>query len=170
MMLLEAESVKQSLRAWAPTYDQAFAKCVPICRHFGYLRIYNSLNGLFVAFHDNLKTVKYWDDNNHDLKQNWEQESTSKFVSLAVKDCSAEAFTEFVSTLSLDTEDFLYICRGHDVIPVLSKALIRNHIYSEANIMIKMTEAYTMDDFKATRLYASIQAWQTAEGVTALAA
>ena len=170
MMLMEADSVKQALRAWAPTFDAALAKCVPICRHFGYLRIYNGLNKLFVSFHDNLKTVKYWDDNIHDLKQNWEQESTSKFVSLAEKDCSADAITEFVSTLSLDKEDFLDVCRGHDLIPVLSKALIRNHIYSEVNIMIKMTEAYTMDDFKATRLYASIQAWQTAEGVTALAA
>ena len=168
MMLLEAESVKQALRAWAPTYDQAFAKCIPICRHFGYLRIYNSLRGLFVTFHDNLKTVKYWDDNNHDLKPNWEQESMRRFVSLAQKDCSADAITEFVSTLSLDKEDFLDICRGHDVIPVLSKALIRNHIYSEANIMIKMVEAYSLDDFKTTKLYSNIKTWQTFEGVTVL--
>lgn len=170
MMLLEAESVKQALREWAPSFNAAFAKCLPICRHFGYLRIFNSLKGLSVTFHNNLKTIKYWNDISHDLKANWEQESTSKFVSLAQEDCSVETFAEFVSTLSLDKEEFLNICRGHDVIPILSKALIRNHIYSEASIMIKMTEAYTMEDFKATRLYASIQAWQATEGLTALAA
>lgn len=168
MMMLDSDSVNQSLRTWAPTFDAAWAKCVPVCRHFGYLRIFNSLNGYFVVFHDNLKPVTYWNDNNHDLKPNWEQESTSKFMSLAVKDCCAEDFTEFVSTLSLDKEDFLDICRGHDLIPVISKALIRNHIYSVDNIMVKMTEAYTLEDFKKTRLYASIQAWQATEGVTAL--
>lgn len=170
MMLLEAKSVIQALCAWAPNFNAALAKCTLICRHFGYLRIYNSLKGLAVTFHNNLRTVKYWDDNIHDLKANWEQESTIKFVSLSQRDCSVEAFAEFVSTLSLDKEDYLDICRGHDFIPILSKALIRNHIYSEANIMIKMTEAYTMEDFKATRLYASIKSWQVAEGVTALAA
>ncbi len=170
MMMLDSDSVKQSLRVWAPTFNAALSKCAPICRHFGYLRIYNSLNGLFVTFHDNLKIVKYWDDSIHDLKANWEQESTNKFVSLAQKDCSVDAITEFISTLSLDKEDFFNICRGHDVIPFLSKALIRNHIYSETNIMIKMIEAYTLNDFKATQLYASIVAWQTAEGVTALVA
>ena len=51
MMMLDAESVKQMLHTWAPAFDAAFAKCVPICRHFGYLRIYNSLNRLFVTFH-----------------------------------------------------------------------------------------------------------------------
>lgn len=168
MMMLESDSVKQALLAWAPTFDVAFAKCVPICRHFGYLRIYNSLNGLFVTFHDNLKTVKYWDDYIHDLKANWKQESTSKFVSLAKKDCSTNAFTEFITTLSLEEEDFLDICRGHDLIPVLSKALIRNHIYSEAQIMIQMTEAYSLNDFKSTRLCASIQAWQATENVNVL--
>ena len=170
MMMLEAESVQQALHIWAPAYDQAFFKCIPICRHFGYLRIYNSLNGLFVTFHDNLKTMKYWNDSIHDFKANWKQESTNKFVSLAQKDCSADKFTEFVTSLSLEDEDFLDICRGHDLIPVLSKALIRTHIYSEANILIKMTEAYSLDDFKATKLYSSIKTWQTTEGVTALVA
>lgn len=170
MMMLKSDSVNQSLRAWAPAFNTAWDKCIPICRHFGYLRIFNSLKGFFVSFHDNLNTVKYWDDNIHDLKANWEQESTSKFVSLAEKGCSADSFVEFVTSLSLDKEDFFNICRGHDLIPVLSKALIRNHIYSEANIMNIMIEAYSMDDFRATQLYASILAWQAEEGVIALAA
>ncbi len=44
MMLLETESVKHTLRVWLPMYDEAFAKCIPICRHFGYLRIFNWQN------------------------------------------------------------------------------------------------------------------------------
>ena len=44
MMLLETESVKHTLRVWLPMYDEAFANCIPICRHFGYLRIFNWQN------------------------------------------------------------------------------------------------------------------------------
>lgn len=168
MMLLEARSVKLELRAWAPAYDDAFAKCVPICRHFGYLRIYNSLNGLSVAFHDNLKTGQYWDYKSHDLMANWEQDSTAKFLSLSERKCSVDDFKVFLSTHSLDKEDFFDICRGHDFIPLLSKALIRDHIYSKENIMLKMTSAYSLDDFKTTKLYESIRTWQVNEGVKAL--
>jgi hypothetical protein len=42
--------------------------------------------------------------------------------------------------------------------------------YSVKAIMTKMTEAYSLDDFKTTKLYSSIKTWQTTEGVTALVA
>jgi hypothetical protein len=55
------------------------------------------------------------------------------------------------------------------LLKLLSQALIYIQ-YKVENIMAKMIEAYSLDDFKTTRLYASIQAWQETEGVTALAA
>lgn len=170
MMMLSAESVKQALIEWASAYETAFEKCVPICRHFGYLRIYNSLNGLYVSFHENLNTGKFWDYKTHELVANWEQDSTSRFVSSADKACSAKDFSKFVAIHSLDKEDFYDICRGHDLLPLLSKALIREHIYSEGNIMLTMRKAYSINDFKTTRLYSSIKVWQESEGVTALVA
>ena len=62
------------------------------------------------------------------------------------------------------------VCRGHDLLKLLSLTLVDVKTYSVEAIMVKMTEAYSMDDFKATRLYASILAWQTSERVTALVA
>lgn len=170
MMMLASPSVQIALRAWAPVYDAAFTKCIPICRHFGYLRLYNSLNSLSVIFHDNLRTGMYWDYQNHDLKANWEHDSTEKFISLTNGECSVEKYNVFVTTHSLAREDFFDICRGHDLIPILSKALVREHIYSEGNIMLRMAEAFSLDDFMATRLYTSIQTWQDAEHVVALVA
>jgi len=61
MMLLEAETVKQELRVWVPVFDEAFAKCIPVCRYFGYLRIYNEVADLSVTFHKQLTPNKYWD-------------------------------------------------------------------------------------------------------------
>lgn len=31
MMLLEAETVKRELRVWIQAFDEAFAKCIPVC-------------------------------------------------------------------------------------------------------------------------------------------
>ena len=170
MMLLEAESVQQALRTWAPAFDDAFAKSIPVCRHFGYLRIYNEVADLTVRFHDNLRPNKYWDYQQQAMKATWEQDSTAKFVALSEGKCAATDVKAFVTTHKLENENLYDICRGHDLLKLLSLTLVDVQTYSVDAIMAKMTDAYTLKDFKATRLYASIQAWQTAEGVIALAA
>ena len=170
MMLLEAESVQQALRSWAPSFDDAFAKSIPVCRHFGYLRIYNEVADLTVRFHDNLRPNKYWDYQQQAMKATWEQDSTAKFVALSEGKCAATDVTAFITTHKLENENLYDICRGHDLLKLLSLTLVDVQTYSVEAIMTKMTEAYSLNDFKATRLYASIQAWQTAEGVIALAA
>ena len=170
MMLLEAESVKQTLRAWAPTYDDAFTKCVPICRFFGYLRIYNNVADLSVTFHEHLRITKFWVYKQQALESNWEQKSTTQFVELSENKCTAVDVKAFISTRSLEKENFYNVCRGHDLLKLLSLNLIDVQTYSVKAIMAKMIEAYSLDDFKSTQLYSSILAWQTAESVTALVA
>ena len=170
MMLLEADTVQQALRAWAPTYDQAFAKCVPICRHFGYLRIYNEVTDLTVRFHDNLRPNKYWDFKQQAVIASWEQDSTAKFAELSEGKCAAADVKAFITTHKLEDESLYDVCRGHDLLKLLSLTLVDVQTYSVSAFMNKMTEAYTLDDFKATKLYSSIKTWQTAEGVMELVA
>ena len=170
MMLLEADSVRQALRAWEPAFDDALAKSIPVCRHFGYLRIYNEVADLTVRFHDNLHPSKFWDYRQQTVKATWEQDSTAKFVSLSEGKCAVTDVKSFITTHKLEDENSYDICRGHDLLKLLSLTLVDVQTYSVEAIMAKMTEAYTLDDFKATYLYASIHAWQTDEGVTALVA
>jgi len=164
MMLLEAESVKQSLRTWAPAYDEAFTKCIPVCRHFGYLRIYNEVADLSVNFHDNLRPNKYWDFKQQAVKVSWAQDSTDKFVELSAGRCTAQDVKAFITTHKLKDENLYDICRGHDLLKLLSLTLVDVQTYSVDALMAKMTEAYSMDDFKTTKLYSSIKTWQTTEG------
>ena len=170
MMLLEAESVKQSLRTWAPAYDEAFSKCIPVCRHFGYLRIYNELVDLSVRFHDNLRPNKYWDFKQQEVVASWEQDSTDKFVELSAGGCTDQDVKAFITTHKLENENLYDICRGHDLLKLLSLTLVDVQTYSVKAIQNKITEAYSLDDFKTTKLYSSIKIWQTTEGVTALVA
>ena len=170
MMLLEANSVQQALRAWVPNYDEALDKCVPVCRHFGYLRIYNEVAGLSVKFHDHLRPSKYCDFRQQAMAIGWEQESTAKFVALSEGGCTAFDITSFIATHKLEDEELYNVCRGHDLLKLLSLTLIDVQTYSVSTIMAMITAAYSIKDFKATKLYASIQAWQTDEGVVALVA
>ena len=170
MTLLESESVKHALRTWAMNYDEAFAKCIPLCRYFGYLRIFNTVADLSVRFHDHLRTSKFWDHKQHSAVESWKLDCTNKFVALSDGKCSVSDVNAFISTNELNEEDFYDVCRGHDFVKLLSLALIDVQTYSEVNIMKKMTEVYSLDDFKATKLYASIKKWQDAEGVCTLLA
>lgn len=169
MTLLEADSVTQALRTWAPDYDAALAKCISVCRHFGYLRIYNEMADLSVVFHKNLRPAKYWDFNQRCIVEGWEQDSMAKFVALAGDKCTAADVRAFITTHSLEGESLYDICRGHDLLNLLSLVLIKKE-YSEKSIMHKMTEAYSLENFKATQLYANLKEWQDAEGVFALVA
>ena len=170
MMLLEAGSVRRALKSWIPEFEDVLGRCIPICRLFGYLRIYNEVNNLEVRFHDLLKTSLFWDYNIHALVDGWEKHSIEVFVSHMGDGCTYDDVIAFIETKRLGQENFYDVCRGHDVLRLLSLILIQEHIYSANNLMSKMIASYSLEDFKATQLYASIQAWQVKEGVEALAA
>ena len=170
MMLLEAETVKQELRVWVPVFDEAFAKCIPVCRYFGYLRIYNEVADFSVTFHKQLTPNKYWDYQQQTIKDSWELDCTTRFVELSEGRCTSTDVKTFITTQKLLEENLYDVCRGHDFLNLLSLTLIDVQRYSVENMMAQMIKAYSKEDFKATRLYASIQAWQTAECVTALIA
>lgn len=170
MMLLEAGSVKRALEARIPEFEDVLDSCFPICRLFGYLRIYNEISNLKLRFHDLLKTNLFWDYKNHALIEGWEKQCIDMFVSLVENRCTYDDVNAFIKTKRLYQENSYDICRGHDVLRLLSLSLIHEHIYSVKNIMTIMIASYSSGDFKTTRLYASIQAWQVKEGVEALVA
>lgn len=50
------------------------------------------------------------------------------------------------------------ICRGHDVVKLLSLAFVR-HEYTYKTITNKIVDLYTYKDFQRTNLYSMIQSW-----------
>lgn len=84
--------------------------------------------------------------------------------------CTEQDVNTFITTHKLDEESLYDVCRGHDMLQLLSLTLVDVQTYSEKSIMNKMIEAYDLNDFRATRLYASILTWQTSESVNALVA
>lgn len=170
MMLLETESVKKALEDSIPEFEQVWNKCVPICRLFGYMRICNDLLGLDVRFRNILKTGLFWDYGKHSLMEKWEERCMDALASHTKEQYTPDQIRSFISGKDLAKESSYDICRGHDVLRLMSLTLVQEHLYSEEKIMAKMTAAYSLEDFKATKLYANIQVWQAAEGVVALVA
>lgn len=168
MMLLKAESVKERLRSILSDYDNIFERCVPICRYFGYLRIYNEVQNLSVMLNDHIIPSKYWDYTKQSVKDDWEQKSTDKFVSLSEGACSGTDIAEFISSRSLEDEDLYDVCRGHDFLRLLSLSMVDVQTFSEKRIMNSMIVSYSYDDFKKTKLYSGIIEWQAKEGVNVL--
>ncbi len=167
MLLLESPSVIQKLKELTPCFDDALAKSIPICRMFGYLRICNEVEQLSVRFHEQLRPAKYWDFKTHTMKPNWEELCKDSFISLTKGNYSHSSFDSFITSHSLEKEDDYDVCRGHDVLSVLSLHLIQS-CYSADHLMAKMIVSYSLDDFKSTKLYASIIDWQTREGVVVI--
>lgn len=70
--------------------------------------------------------------------------------------CKAGAF---YLTHTFARESDYDVCQGHDTLQLLSLSLVDTATYSQDLIWEKCFDAYTIDDFKNTRLYASLQAW-----------
>ena len=170
MMILESEKVQNSLRAWAPAYDAALVIITPLCRQLGYLRIYNDAFCLMCMFRNLIRAQLFWEFSTQSLKTNWKFNLNAGFFKITGYKPIRPSLNEFIKAKVLKTESFYDVCRGHDLINVLSIALVNNSLYKSENIMMKMCEAYTLDEFKKTKLYTSILSWQTNEGVTALIA
>ena len=131
---------------------------------------YANVENLSVRFHDNLRPAKFWDFRQQALAPDWKSASTTKFIKLAEGRCSDLDIMSFVIKLKLKDENTYNVCRGHDMLNLLSLSLIDVQKYSVSAIMSKMIESYSLDDFKCTQLYASILAWQTKENVNVLVA
>lgn len=170
MMILESEKVQNALRAWAPAYDAALVIITPVCRQLGYLRIYNEAFGLMCMFRNLIRAQLFWEFSTQSLKTNWKFNLNAGFFKNTGCKPIRPCLNEFIKAKALRTESFYDVCRGHDLINILSLALVNNSLYKPENIMMKMREAYTLEEFKKTKLYTSILSWQTNEGVTALIA
>lgn len=167
MLLLKSETVLQSLKDWAPDFENVFPKCVSVCRYFGYMRICNTIYDLSVKFRE-LRVSKFWDFSIQSVIADWQRRSTDKFVELVGGRLTIDDFKAFVIEKDLENEDSHHLCQGHDLVSLLSLSLKNVKVYSEQAIMQRMMDSYGIDDFRKTQLYADILEWQDGEGVTVL--
>ena len=164
MMLFAAPSVVSEMEMWASGFSQAWQRVVPVARHLGYVRICNHVNDYSCIIRATVKPGKLWDYNTHDFNPDW-QSICSSALEEVISKAELDVFIEENSLSYVSTYD---ICRGHDVVNLLSLALVRKEFTSKA-ITNKIIEAYAIEDFQRTNLYTDLLIWQRNRGVTVLA-
>lgn len=178
MTALNTYSVKAALSAWISDFTNKLESLEPMLRHAGKLRIINDIYRLGCNFKKKCKVNCMFDESSHSLYADWKKRYNSRFIDVCMHK-KKQTFLGRIHTLlmlvmselhlychSYDGEDAYDICHGHDTIKLFSLSLANNTVYSEAAIWEKCFDAYTIGDFKNTRLYASLCSWQAENGVS----
>ena len=166
MMMLEAPSVQDELKAWDPMIPQKIEEGKPVVRTLGYMRICNHIHSLGCNFKNKVKVISSWDQTSLLLYSNWEDILLHKFTTNC--NFSQAQFDQIVQEKNLEHESDFDICQGHDTIRLLQYMMIKIE-YSEDQIMARMTQAYSKEDFLRSRLCQKISDWAHAHSVTVIA-
>lgn len=178
MMALSTSSVQQSLNGWIADYESQLDQIQPILRHAGTLRILNDIYQLGCSFKKKVKIDCVYDEQSHTIYPDWKKRYNSAFKEGCLKNKKQKGFKKIAVTLnycraqihktvrSYKEEDFYNICQGHDFMSLLSKCLVKTSVYSIENIWTKCFDAYTIVDFKQTKLYYSLHAWESKKGLS----
>ncbi len=178
MTALHTPSVQQSLSGWIADYESQLNKIQPILHHAGTLRILNDVYQLGCNFKKKVKIGCVYEEKSHRIYPDWKKRYNSAFKKGCLKNKKQKGNDKIIVFLnycraklhkaihSYQNEDFYYICQGHDFISLLSKCLVKTSVYSEENIWTRCFYAYSIADFKGTRLYDSLHAWESNKGLS----
>ena len=160
MMMFVAPSVLQGLRDWNEEFPRNIEECAQVERYLGYLRIYNEIRQSSCRFHGNLTKVSLvWDGGIHAIKPDYRNNLFNKFKEACEGEVNKEDFENFVEEKRLEEEPYTYVCRGHDMLNLLSAMMIYREYGLAKDIRERMVNAYSDADFSATQLHAEILLW-----------
>ena len=162
MMLSESPSVRRVFTSIVG-FDQAERKVMPVLRYLGYQRIYIGCCNMLCDFDDVVKVSEVWDYSTHDMFVDWKQNCDDGLQ--AKMDVTQDQMSRFIEEKRLEQENDFDICRGHDYVGYVSRALVNTAKYSEDYLYSTMYDNYSLQDFWGSNLCASILAWQNERGV-----
>lgn len=178
MTALRTPSVQQSLNGWIANYESQLDQIQPILCHAGTLRILNDVYHLGCSFKKKVKIGCVYDEQTHTIYPDWKKRYNSAFKKGCLKNEKQKGNDKIIVFLnywraqihqaihSFQKEDFYNICQGHDFISLLSKSLVNTSVYSEDNIWTRCFDAYTLVDFKSTKLYDGLHGWECEKGLS----
>ena len=166
MMMLSFSSACKGLERWNTQFPNKIDETLPYAKVLGYLRIYNQERNLSCMFRNAKVSLKSeWNDDLHQMNDDWESSLQEKFEN-GVK-CKLPTFAfdlndyrSFIQMKDLEQESAYDVCRGHDVLSLLSLMMIKTDAYTTKTITNKMIESSSLIDFKQTTLYSSLRVWE----------
>lgn len=153
MMMFECSFVQEELQK-LEKFDSKYRNSIEFARRIGYLRIANEKYKSGYSFKKNIKYNILLEARTGDVIPDALLALESQFITEQVS-CSEMQFVQLTSELSGMNDK--WICRGHDVIDMLSN-YYRN-ITDKRSLELLLAVYYHEVSFKATTLYATLKEW-----------
>lgn len=180
MTALSTPSVQQALRNWITDFDNCFNDITVMLRHSGVLRIVNDKYRLGCNFRKKVKINCIFNTKVQRVYKLWRIRYDYRFLKSCLKkknqsfmglmDTITRLFCAFAHQVihSYKHESDYDICQGHDTLHLLSLCLVNTAKYSKDNIWQQCFDAYSLNEFKNTKLYDSLHTWEMEKGVKVL--
>lgn len=139
------------------TLMDKLAQVIPYCRHLAYLRIFNESHGRICNINAKVKIASVYDDSNRQYHADWQSLLDTTFIENSQPAYAQEDIDNYIHDQNLDSYDYRDVCRGHDVISLLG--YVYGLHYHKGQMEAKMNAYYSKEDFYASALFASIQAY-----------
>lgn len=171
MTMLACKNTHDRLNQWCNELLQKLTDDVlPKAKIMGFLRIYNEVKDLGFTFSDFFKISMLWDNKTHQFMENWENVVYDSFVN-RINHSGGKILRKDINTFiinhNLNSESSYDVCRGHDVIDILSNVLIKQQ-YCKRNLVNELFKYFEKDDFLQTNFGNSIFLWATNECLSCL--
>ena len=156
MLMLKAPSVLAALAAWNAAFPAKIAQVIPIACYMGLIRIWHvarDRKASIKRFH----ISEAWDEQARPQSPttHWKKVLRDRYNRLTGEHLNAKMVLYIRNAYRLDDTQYGRICRGHDFVQLLGKAMAQS-AYSSDKIQEKIAENYSIDDFTQTNLYAGI--------------
>ena len=173
MTVLSTLSIQRELDGWFGNFNQRLKTLEPVLRHAGVLRILNEKFRLGCNFKKYCKINCVFDESAHKLYDDWRKRYDKTFFKACFKKrhlSVLDKLTTFCNIFkaeiniffhSYDKESVFDVCQGHDTISLLSLSLVKTSVYSKKAIWDRCVDTYSIDDFRNSSLFVSIDRWQS---------
>lgn len=170
MMMVSSDSVSSTLPEHA--LSKKIVAAAETARYLGYLRIFNEVFQTSCSFRNKVaKTSLMWCEQTCCVEEDYASRQFAAFKEECDSNpaCPIEvtesAIEDFIAERELEAEPYYNVCRGHDVVKLLSRMLsgtcYSDHIRLERHIV----QSYDIADFERTQLYSSIATWADGRGL-----
>lgn len=137
-----------------------------------YMGVFHILAAHYQTSRVNFKASCYWDSTNCRLLKGWRE----NILQAAMKQTGMSPCQMHCKMIKVNlrygvcVRPFADVCRGHDLMSLLSKQLIDTNHFSEAWLTFFLSKEINLEEIKSMRLYRDLSRWMNQHGVSLLVA
>lgn len=168
---IQAHSNPQNTICWGNQewFCNMWTKCKEISRLMGEIRIALTWHNMKAKL--NFSPKLYWDEANRLVNPSYSRD----IIKYVRKECTAnhnklklDRLISAKNRFQLAKQSIWKVCRGHDLLSVLSNLLVDSSTFNEEWMTFFMSKEYPKDSIRQMSLYTTLIKWQDSMGLNVL--